>query len=130
MAGGMLRVGIPAHRLPREVLNLEIEVITDAGRRNQDRDTVSGKDVTIDELFKKDGYKAVYPGHRGLHRRPSSSGSRARTPTGVRQGVDFLREANLTGKTAEVGRKVADHRRRQRGHRRRALGHAPGRRRR
>ncbi len=29
--GGMLRVGIPAHRLPREVLDQEIEVITNLG---------------------------------------------------------------------------------------------------
>ena len=27
-AGGMLRVGIPAHRLPREIIDQEIEVIT------------------------------------------------------------------------------------------------------
>jgi NADPH-dependent glutamate synthase beta subunit-like oxidoreductase len=29
--GGMLRVGIPAHRLPREILDQEIEVITNLG---------------------------------------------------------------------------------------------------
>jgi NADPH-dependent glutamate synthase beta subunit-like oxidoreductase len=30
-AGGMLRVGIPDHRLPREMLDREIEVITNLG---------------------------------------------------------------------------------------------------
>jgi NADPH-dependent glutamate synthase beta subunit-like oxidoreductase len=30
-AGGMLRVGIPEHRLPREVLDKDIEVITNLG---------------------------------------------------------------------------------------------------
>ena len=43
--GGMLRVGIPAHRLPREVLDKEIELITKLGVEIK-TDTALGQDVT------------------------------------------------------------------------------------
>ncbi|GAF93453.1 unnamed protein product, partial [marine sediment metagenome] len=56
--GGMLRVGIPAHRLPREILDREIEVITNLGVELK-TNTALGSDVTIDGLL-DDGYKAVY----------------------------------------------------------------------
>jgi heterodisulfide reductase subunit A-like polyferredoxin len=101
-AGGMLRVGIPAHRLPREILDQEIEVITNLGVEIK-TSTALGRDVTIDGLL-KDGYKAVYlalGAHKGIE-----LGIPGEKADGVRQGVDFLREANLTGKT-RVGKKVA-----------------------
>jgi len=101
-AGGMLRVGIPAHRLPREVLDQEIEVITNLGVELK-TDTALGSDVTIDGLL-NDGYKAVYlalGAHKGIE-----LGIPGEKANGVRQGVDFLREVNLTGRT-EVGQKVA-----------------------
>jgi heterodisulfide reductase subunit A-like polyferredoxin len=100
--GGMLRVGIPSHRLPREVLEREIEVITHLGVGIK-TDTALGRDVTIDGLF-AEGFKAVYlalGAHKGIEL--GVPGERA---DGVRQGVDFLREVNLTGMTW-VGRRVA-----------------------
>ncbi len=63
----MLRVGIPAHRLPREILDQEIEVITNLGVELK-TNTALGSDVTIDGLL-DDGYKAVYlaiGAHRGI----------------------------------------------------------------
>ena len=101
-AGGMLRVGIPEHRLPREVLDREIEVITNLGVDIK-TSTPLGNDLTIDGLL-ADGYKAVYiaiGAHKGFEL--GVPGEKAR---GVRQGVDFLREVNLTGK-ADVGKKIA-----------------------
>jgi heterodisulfide reductase subunit A-like polyferredoxin len=101
-AGGMLRVGIPAHRLPREVLDREIEVITNLGVELK-TNTPLGPDLGIDDLL-NDGYKAVYlalGAHKGIE-----LGIPGEKSNGVRQGVEFLREVNLTGK-AEVGRKVA-----------------------
>ena len=101
-AGGMLRVGIPSHRLPREVLNREIEVITNLGVEIK-TDMALGRDVTVDGLF-AEGFKAVYlalGAHKGIEL--GVPGERA---DGVRQGVDFLREVNLTGMTW-VGRRVA-----------------------
>ncbi len=101
-AGGMLRVGIPAHRLPREVLDQEIEVITNLGVELK-TGTALGPDLSIDDLL-NDGYKAVYlalGAHKGIE-----LGIPGEKSNGVRQGVDFLREVNLAGK-AEVGQKLA-----------------------
>jgi len=101
-AGGMLRVGIPDHRLPREILDQEIEVITNLGVEIK-TNTALGPDLTVNDLL-NDGYKAVYlalGAHQGI-----ALGIPGEKTGGVRQGVDFLREVNLTGKT-EVGQKVA-----------------------
>jgi len=101
-AGGMLRVGIPAHRLPREILDQEIEIITNLGVEIK-TNTALGDDVSVDGLL-EDGYKAVYlaiGAHQGIE-----LGVPGEKANGVRQGVEFLREANLTGKT-DVGKNVA-----------------------
>jgi heterodisulfide reductase subunit A-like polyferredoxin len=101
-AGGMLRVGIPAHRLPRDILDQEIEVITNLGVEIK-TNTPLGPDLSIDDLLDR-GYSAVYlalGAHKGFELAIPGEKSR-----GVRQGVDFLRELNLTG-TADVGKKVA-----------------------
>ena len=100
--GGMLRVGIPTHRLPREILDQEIEVITNLGVELK-TDTALGSDVTVDGLL-SDGYKAVYlaiGAHKGIE-----LGIPGEKSNGVRQGVDFLKEVNLTGKAA-TGKKMA-----------------------
>ncbi len=101
-AGGMLRVGIPDHRLPREVLDKEIELITNLGVEIK-TNTPLCPDLTVDNLL-DDGYRAVYlalGAHKGI-----DLGIPGEEAGGVRQGVDFLREVNLTG-NAEVGKKVA-----------------------
>ncbi len=101
-AGGMLRVGIPAHRLPRNILDQEIELITNLGVGIK-TNTPLGPDMTVDDLF-NEGFKAVYlalGAHKGIE-----LGIPGETAVGVRQGVDFLREVNLTGK-AHVGEKIA-----------------------
>jgi len=100
-AGGMLRVGIPDHRLPRKILDQEIEVITNLGVEIKTNRTL-GHDFDIDDLFQQ-GYQAVYlalGAHKGIH-----IGIKNETADGVRQGVDFLKELNLTGKT-EIGSKI------------------------
>ncbi len=101
-AGGMLRVGIPRHRLPRDILDREIQVITNLGVEIKTNSPV-GPESGVDDLF-KEGYKAVYlaiGAHRGIEL--GIPGEKAK---GVRQGVDFLREVNLTGKVP-VGKKMA-----------------------
>ncbi|MBU8849892.1 MAG: FAD-dependent oxidoreductase, partial [Desulfobacterales bacterium] len=100
-AGGMLRVGIPEHRLPREVLEKDIEVVTNLGVELKLNSRL-GTDFTVDSLM-ADGYDAVFLGlgaHRGI-----DLGIPGEDFEGVRQGVDFLRELNLTG-TTSVGKKV------------------------
>ncbi|THB76659.1 MAG: FAD-dependent oxidoreductase [Desulfobacteraceae bacterium] len=99
--GGMLRVGIPAHRLPRDILDKDIEVITRLGVKIE-LNKALGKDMTIDSLM-SDGYEAVFlalGAHQGIE-----LGVPGETLDGVSQGVDFLRELNLTGNT-RVGKKV------------------------
>ncbi len=59
VAGGMLRVGIPDHRLPREALQREIDLITALGvdlRLNQR----AGADFTVDSLLRRRVLLAVY----------------------------------------------------------------------
>ena len=101
-AGGMLRVGIPDHRLPPAILDQEIEIITNMGVELK-TNTPLGGDLSVDSLF-DDGFKAVYlalGAHKGI-----TLGVPGEDAEGVRQGVDFLREVNLTGK-APVGKHVA-----------------------
>jgi heterodisulfide reductase subunit A-like polyferredoxin len=100
-AGGMLRVGIPAHRLPREILDKDIEVVTNLGVELR-LNACLGRDFTVESLL-KDGYDAVFLGlgaHKGIE-----LGIPGEDLEGVCQGVDFLRELNLAG-TTKVGKKI------------------------
>jgi heterodisulfide reductase subunit A-like polyferredoxin len=101
VAGGMMAVGIPAYRLPRDILNDEIEVIRKMGVAIRTGVTF-GRDITLDSL-KADGFKAVFLGI-GLHggRR---LGVENEDVAGVLQGVDFLRDAAL-GHKIEIGQDV------------------------
>ncbi len=56
--GGVLTYGIPEFRLPRNILNYEIENLKNKGVKIV-TDTVAGKSFSIGDLF-KEGYKAVY----------------------------------------------------------------------
>ncbi len=56
--GGMLMVGIPRYRLPREVIDREVAMIEDLGVEIS-YNTRFGTDVTLDEL-KKEGYEAFF----------------------------------------------------------------------
>ena len=58
--GGMLRVGIPDYRLPRDVLDREIDNILRLGVELK-TNTALGRDFTLDGLFEQ-GYKAVFLG--------------------------------------------------------------------
>jgi len=102
--GGMMAVGIPAYRLPRDVLNQEIDSIRRAGVEilcNQ----ALGRDFTVDELLNARGFRAVVlaiGAHRSLR-----LGIPGEDREGVLQGVDFLRETAL-GRPPDVrGKRVA-----------------------
>ncbi len=98
-AGGMMRVGIPDYRLPREVLDGEIEEIKSAGVNIRLNITVE----SIDWLFEQ-GYDAVFlalGAHRGM-----ALGVEGDDSLGVYDGASFLREANL-GVKVNIGNKVA-----------------------
>jgi heterodisulfide reductase subunit A-like polyferredoxin len=100
--GGMLRMGIPEHRLPRDVLDREIEVITNLGAEIVTNSAL-GRDFGVRDLFDR-GYKAVYlalGAHRGM-----DLGLRGEDASGVIQGVEFLRRTNTNG-SVRVGSRVA-----------------------
>jgi NADH-quinone oxidoreductase subunit F len=99
VAGGMLAVGIPEYRLPKDVLNKEIDNIKKLGIEIKLNTPV--KD--IDALF-KEGYKAVFIGigaHKG-----DKMGIPGEELEGVYDAIDFLRNLSL-GKFVNVGKKVA-----------------------
>jgi formate dehydrogenase beta subunit len=97
--GGMMRVGIPEYRLPKKVLDAEVEEIK---RLGVDIKT-SAKIDSLDDLFKK-GYHAIFLGigaHQG-----SKMGVKGEDSPGVLEAINFLREVSL-GRKAKLGNKVA-----------------------
>jgi heterodisulfide reductase subunit A len=101
VAGGMLAVGIPDYRLPREILAAEIKNLESLGVTIKTGVTF-GQEVTLDSL-EKDGYKSAFIA-TGLHK---SMGMRVAGDDlqGVIGGVDLLRQVSL-GEATSVGKKV------------------------
>ncbi|NLK98761.1 MAG: NAD(P)-binding protein, partial [Epulopiscium sp.] len=58
--GGVLMYGIPEFRLPKALVEKEIETIVDLGVKIN-KNVVVGRSITIDELF-EESYKAVFVG--------------------------------------------------------------------
>jgi heterodisulfide reductase subunit A len=102
VAGGMMTVGIPEYRLPRDVLEYEIDWIRKLGV-DIVTNTALGRNFTLQDLFRQ-GYRAVFLGI-GAHK-----GQKLRVPgedlPGVYDGISFLREVNLgrwPGKDGRAG---------------------------
>ncbi len=101
VAGGMLAYGIPEYRLPKAILQKEIETIKAVGIEIR-LNTEVGKDVTFNEL--KTMHDAVYIATgTQLSRKVGVEGEEL---PGVYHGLDFLRDVNLK-KEVKVGRRVA-----------------------
>jgi NADPH-dependent glutamate synthase beta subunit-like oxidoreductase/NAD-dependent dihydropyrimidine dehydrogenase PreA subunit len=101
VTGGMMAVGIPAYRMPRDVLAKEIATIEDMGISIQ-TGVAFGKDITLDSL-KEDGYRAVFLA-TGLHLSRKLDVQGEDLPQ-VLEGVDFLRDVAL-GEEVAVGKRV------------------------
>lgn len=99
--GGMLAVGIPDYRLPRDILRKEIERIVKIGV-SINTNIRLGKDITISGLREK-GYKAILLAI-GAHE-PLKLGIEGEDLFGVTDCVQFLRDVNL-GNKVEVSKKV------------------------
>lgn len=100
-AGGVLRYGIPAYRLPKEVLDWEIEAILASGIKLHTGKGL-GRDFGLDEVQSKfdaifiatgftQGKKLGIPGENNAK---------------VLSGIDFLRRISL-GKKINLGERVA-----------------------
>jgi NADH-quinone oxidoreductase subunit F len=100
-AGGMLRWGIPAFRLPRNELDREIEDILQTGVRLQ-TNTHVGRDLAFEELDRN--FDAIYLA-TGTQK-SSTLNIPGEYAEGVYGVVEFLRAQNL-GKGIKVGKKVA-----------------------
>jgi NADPH-dependent glutamate synthase beta subunit-like oxidoreductase len=101
VAGGMLRLGVPEYRLPRELIRLEVNAILSLGVEFKLNSAI-GRDFTIAEL-KRQGYQAVFlaiGAHKSRDLRIEGVGL-----DGVFRGVDFLLNVNL-GYRVELGKKV------------------------
>ena len=102
IAGGMLVVGIPDYRLPRNNLENDIRFICQHHVEIKTGRTL-GKDFTIQDLFSQ-GFKAVFLAMGAhLNQKMNTPGEDS---DGVIPGINFLRQVNL-GKKIEVGKKVA-----------------------
>jgi formate dehydrogenase beta subunit len=101
VAGGMLRLGVPEYRLPRELIRLEINAILSLGVELKVNSAI-GRDFTIADL-KKQGYQSVFLAI-GAHKSRELNIAGADLD-GVFRAVEFLLNVNL-GYRVELGQKV------------------------
>ncbi|MGM0401397.1 MAG: FAD-dependent oxidoreductase [Chloroflexota bacterium] len=104
MAGGMMAVGIPEYRLPRDILQAEIDNIKRAGVEIV-LNSELGQDFTIDDLLEDQGYNAVILAvgahvSRSLH-------IPGEDLEGVWGGTDFLKDVALDNPPELAGKSVA-----------------------
>ncbi len=91
-AGGMLRLGIPEYRLPRDVLDRQIARIEALGVEFKCA-TVVGRDVFWDDLADFAAVFVATGAHDGR-----KMGMEGEDVEGVRSGLDFLKEVNGGGR--------------------------------
>lgn len=99
LPGGMMRVGIPEYRLPKAILDAEIEGIKSIGVDIRTNVRVE----FLDTLFEQ-GYKAIFiaiGAHQGVR-----MGIEGEDSAGVIECVFFLKQVNL-GEKMELGDRVA-----------------------
>ncbi|MDN5343928.1 MAG: hypothetical protein PWQ18_39 [Clostridia bacterium] len=97
-AGGMMRYGIPAYRLPRDILDKEITAIQEAGVDIK----VNSPVTSLDEL--KAGYDAVLVSCGSWQ--SSKLGIPGEDLPGVADGLAFLQQVN-GGQPVAIGKRVA-----------------------
>lgn len=89
--GGVLRYGIPEFRLPKKIVDQEVEAIKELGV-DIELNVVVGKSITIDEIFEQ-GYESVFIGvGAGLPRFLNIPGENL---NGVYSANEFLTRVNL-----------------------------------
>jgi NADPH-dependent glutamate synthase beta subunit-like oxidoreductase len=99
--GGMMHLGIPEYRLPRDVLQAQIREILDLGPELR-LNARLGKDFSLEDL-RRQGYKAILLAF-GLHRSRDLN-LPGHELDGVVKGIDFLLNVNL-GYRFSIGKQV------------------------
>lgn len=101
VAGGMLAVGLPEYRLPKAILQRDLDYLHALGIKVQTNSPI-GDDFTLDDLVEQ-GFKAIFIAI-GAH-----DGHKPMIPgvdlEGVYVGVSFLHDLN-TGRKPNVGKSV------------------------
>ncbi|MBI4848542.1 MAG: FAD-dependent oxidoreductase [Nitrospirae bacterium] len=100
VAGGMCAVGIPPYRLPREILQAEIDAIKALGVEIKLGMQI-GKDISLKQLHEESAAVLMAVGAKKSRSLPVE-GAKSQ---GVLGGVDFLRDV-FTGKEVKIGPKV------------------------
>ena len=98
--GGMLRYGIPSYRLPRDVLDKEVQVLEALGGQFK-YSTALGRDITLSEL--RENYDAVFLGI-GAQNATQMAVPGEDLP-GVTSGLRFLEDVSAEKRTS-IGRRV------------------------
>src|SRR5262249_34164688 len=100
VAAGMLALGVPEYRLPRDLIRAEVQLIEALGVEIR-CSTEVGKDISFDRLRREYAAVVVAVGAKRSRKLnlPGVDGP------GVLGGVDFLRDAALHRPT-ELGRRV------------------------
>ena len=91
--GGMLTAGIPSYRLPKDIVDAEIQVIQDLGVDIQ-TGVEFGKDTTVEQL-RNEGYKAFFIGIGAQECK--NLGVDGEDLEGVFPGIEFLDKINAGG---------------------------------
>ena len=100
--GGMLSVGIPHYRLPRDIIGTELYALKNCGVEVITGMTI-GRDKTLEDL-RKEGFEAVFIGV-GAHDSRKLGVEGEDGTEGVLHGVDYLRRV-LTGEELDIGQNV------------------------
>ena len=87
--GGMLRWGIPEYRLPKKILDYEIELVRRKGVTFKYNSPV-GKGISLEQLRKENGAVFISVGMRSSRR----LGVEGEDKQGVSYGVEFLKQAH------------------------------------
>ena len=101
IAGGMLALGIPEHRLPKSILNSDIDFILESGVQLKTNSTL-GKDFSIDDLTDQ-GFKAIFIA-TGAHKSMKLA-IPGETAEGVLPALQLLSQVNQ-GKEVLIGANV------------------------
>jgi len=104
VGGGMLSVAIPEFRLPRRVIQQEIEYIAKRGVDIR-YDAPIGVSYTVDDL-KKDGFAAVFIAAGAQRSQRIGIPGELEDVEGFHYGLRFLRDVKV-GKQVRVGHRVA-----------------------
>jgi formate dehydrogenase (NADP+) beta subunit len=101
VAGGMLMTGVPTYRLPRDLVQMEIEAILSLGVELKTNTRV-GEHITIPRL-RSQGFEAILIA-AGLQRGRNLP-IKGVELEGVVHGIDFLKQVNMGGE-ANLGKRV------------------------